>query len=59
MNADQIDQAYSKNFGENNDLLQDHYGQVQRDLSLSDDDRAALSRHKRVCLGLEGGRGDT
>jgi hypothetical protein len=26
---------------------------------LYDVSRAALSRHKRVCLGLEGGRGDT
>jgi hypothetical protein len=26
---------------------------------LYDLSRAALSRHKRVCLGLEGGRGDT
>jgi len=50
MNAEQIDQTFNEKFGENNDLLQDHYGQVQRDLNLSDDDRAAraIEGHNRA-----------
>jgi hypothetical protein len=49
-NIESINEKYSEKFGENNDLLQDHYGQVQRDLSLSDDDRAAraIDGHNRA-----------
>ncbi len=50
MNADQIDQAYNRNFGENNDLLAAHYDGVQRELDLSEDDRAAraIEGHNRA-----------
>ena len=49
-NIESINEKYSEKFGENNDLLQDHYGQVQRDLNLSDDDRAAraIEGHNRA-----------
>ena len=40
MNAEQIDQTYAQKFGENDTLLQGHYDQVQRDLALTDDERA-------------------
>ncbi len=49
MNAEEIDQTFNEKFGENNDLLAAHYDGVQRDLGLSDDDRAdkAIEGHRR------------
>ena len=49
-NTESINGKYSEQFGENNDLLAAHYDEVQRDLSLSDDDRAAkaLEGHNRA-----------
>jgi hypothetical protein len=40
MNTEQIDQTFNEKFGENDTLLQGHYDQVQRDLALTDDERA-------------------
>ena len=40
MNAEEINQTYAQKFGENDTLLQGHYDQVQRDLALTDDERA-------------------
>jgi hypothetical protein len=48
-NTESINEKYSEKFGENNDLISAHYDEVQRDLSLSDDDRAgkAIEGHRR------------
>ncbi len=50
MNTEEINAAYDKNFGENNNLISAHYDGVQRDLALSDDERAAkaLEGHNRA-----------
>jgi hypothetical protein len=49
MNAEEINQTYAQKFGENNDLLAAHYDGVQRELDLSEDDRAAraIEGHRR------------
>ncbi len=49
-NTESINQKYSEQFGQNNDLLAAHYDEVQRDLSLSEDDRAAraIDGHNRA-----------
>ncbi len=49
MNTEEINAAYDKNFGENNDLISAHYDGVQRELDLTDDARAgkAIEGHRR------------
>ncbi len=49
MNTEEINQTYAQKFGENDTLLQGHYDQVQRDLDLTDDERAdrAIEGHRR------------
>jgi hypothetical protein len=50
VNTEAINEAYNRNFGENNDLLAAHYDGVQRELDLTDDDRAAraIDGHNRA-----------
>ncbi len=54
MNAEQIDQTFNEKFGENNDLLAAHYDGVQRDLALTDDERAgrAIEGQERASVYL-------
>jgi hypothetical protein len=49
VNTEEINAAYDKNFGENNDLISAHYDGVQRELDLTDDARAgkAIEGHRR------------
>jgi hypothetical protein len=44
-NTESINEKYSEKFGESDGLLQQHYDEVQRDLTLSDDERAAKAVH--------------
>ncbi len=48
-NTESINEKYSEQFGQNNDLLEQHYDEVRRDLGLSDDERAAraIEGHSR------------
>ena len=54
MNAEEINQTYAQKFGENDTLLQGHYDQVQRDLALTDDERAgrAIEGQERASVYL-------
>ncbi len=54
MNKEQIDQTFNEKFGENDTLLQGHYDQVQRDLALTDDERAgrAIEGQERASVYL-------
>ncbi len=54
MNTEAINEAYNEKFGENDSLLAAHYDGVQRDLDLSEDERAdrALDGHKRASVYL-------
>jgi hypothetical protein len=54
MNTEQIDQTFNEKFGENNDLLAAHYDGVQRDLALTDDERAgrAIEGQERASVYL-------
>ena len=54
MNTESINEAFGERFGENNNLLKEHYDQVQRDLDLTDDERAgrAIEGQERASVYL-------
>jgi hypothetical protein len=54
MNKDQIDAAFDERFGENDRYLQQHYDAVQRDFSLTEDERAdrGIDGQERATIAL-------